>query len=49
MVELADLLAKVSTLDAVDADRRIRGIHHYVVPRYFGATLALASGFSSGE
>lgn len=26
--ELADLLAKVSTLDTVDADRRIRGIHH---------------------
>ncbi len=26
--ELADLLAKVSALDTVDADRRIRGIHH---------------------
>ncbi|GAB92300.1 DUF3375 domain-containing protein [Gordonia rhizosphera] len=26
--ELSDLLAKVSSLDIVDADRRIRGIHH---------------------
>ena len=27
-VELADLLAKVSALDAIEADQRIRGIHH---------------------
>ena len=26
--ELTDLLGKVSALDAIDADRRIRGIHH---------------------
>jgi len=26
--ELADLLAKVSALDTIDADRRLRGIHH---------------------